>query len=237
MTQHKKSIVSELRALPWWKGMMVAAAMFVGLRWVAPLMFGNSIAGNSVASAMVSISGVFGVMFVVAMGAAWIRAVIARQGRRSIDSLQQSPQQKIVPTGEARPKPIPATTPLSPPRIENIHPDPRARTARWTPELLRELDWKRFEAVTVALFQELGFCTETIDSRAGGGVDIYLYQPDSDAAALVVQCKSLGARDASIRTVWELARAMTRENINDGIFSATGGFADDAMRFASCRSV
>src|SRR5690348_12462002 len=47
-------------------------------------------------------------------------------------------------------------------------------TRKWNPELLKHLDWRRFEELCAAYFEALGFSARITRSRAGGGVDIAL---------------------------------------------------------------
>src|SRR5688500_7244652 len=48
----------------------------------------------------------------------------------------------------------------------------RPAGAPWTPELLKQLEWRRFEELCAAYFEILGFRAD-LASGAGGGISLY----------------------------------------------------------------
>src|SRR3954464_6923869 len=60
----------------------------------------------------------------------------------------------------------------------------RARfdTARWSLDLLKHLEWRRFEELCAAYFEALGFKAEISQTRVGGAVDIGLCAAGADKA-------------------------------------------------------
>src|SRR6185295_7799365 len=49
-------------------------------------------------------------------------------------------------------------------------------TAQWTPELLKQIERRRFEQLCAAYFEALGLRADVVPAGPGGGVDINLYQ-------------------------------------------------------------
>src|SRR5919204_2599092 len=63
----------------------------------------------------------------------------------------------------------------------------RFNTASWSLELLKHLEWRRFEELVAAYFEALGFTAQISHSRANGAVDIGLCAAGADKAAIIVQ--------------------------------------------------
>lgn len=66
-------------------------------------------------------------------------------------------------------------------------------------ELLRKIEWRRFEHVCETIFKELGLRTETIPFGADGGIDIKIYNEDSTHPDAIVQCKAWNNRQAGVK--------------------------------------
>lgn len=60
----------------------------------------------------------------------------------------------------------------------------------WTLKLIQDLEWKRFEELSVAYYLEKGIRAETTPLGADGGIDIKLYQDNSGKATTIIQCKA-----------------------------------------------
>src|SRR3954466_3918134 len=50
-------------------------------------------------------------------------------------------------------------------------------TERWSLELLKHLEWRRFEELCVAYFEALGFSAQISHSRTDGAVELGLWAP------------------------------------------------------------
>ena len=90
--------------------------------------------------------------------------------------------------------------------------DARARvdTARWTPELLKQLDWQRFEQLCAAYFEAQG----------------------TERASIVVQCQPWNAYRVGIKPVHGLLGAMAAANVAQGVLVTSGRFTQEARDFA-----
>lgn len=105
-------------------------------------------------------------------------------------------------------------------------------TSRWTIDLLRALEWHRFELLCRAYFEARGFTATTTRFGADGGVDINLYRGDSTAPAALVQCKAWNKYKVGIKPVRELIGVMAIENVSKGALITTGEFTNEAQDLA-----
>jgi restriction system protein len=89
----------------------------------------------------------------------------------------------------------------------------------WSPAVLHLIEWRRFEALVEALFQQSGFRTESQSHGADEGVDIWLYM-DSDGpkAINLVQCKHWQSKRVGVDKVRELAGVLANKNTQRGQF-------------------
>ena len=106
-------------------------------------------------------------------------------------------------------------------------------TAKWTPELLKRLEWRRFEETCAAYFEVLGFTTTITPSRAGGSVDIALCAAGADTASILVHCKPWDAYRVGIKSLKELRAAMTTAGIGEGVLATSSRFTQEAVDFAA----
>ena len=108
----------------------------------------------------------------------------------------------------------------------------RVDTAQWTPELLKQIEWRRFEELCAAYFQALGFRTDVVPAGAGGGVDINLYEQGAERASTLVQCQPWNAYRVGIKPVRGLLGAMASGNVGEGVMVTSGKFTQEARDFA-----
>jgi restriction system protein len=105
-------------------------------------------------------------------------------------------------------------------------------TARWTPELLKRLEWRRFEELCAAYFEALGFSADLAGAGPDGGATINLYEQGSANASILVQCSPWNAYRVGIKPVRKLRRAMTSGNVGEGVLVTSGKFTREARDFA-----
>jgi restriction system protein len=108
----------------------------------------------------------------------------------------------------------------------------KVSTAQWTPELLKQLEWRRFEELCAAYFETLGFRTDVL-SGAGGGVDINLYAHGAERASTIVQCQPWNAYRVGIKPVRGLLGAMASGNVAEGVLVTSGKFTQEARDLAN----
>ncbi|CAI09759.1 putative endonuclease [Aromatoleum aromaticum EbN1] len=118
---------------------------------------------------------------------------------------------------------IASGAPLRPPR-----PD------AWSLDVLDRVEWKRFEDLCCAFYREKGIRAETTRLGADGGIDIHLFQDDTDPtrATAIVQCKAWN-KPVGVKEVRELRGVMAHEKVDKAFFMAPNGYTDDARAFAT----
>lgn len=105
-------------------------------------------------------------------------------------------------------------------------------TRKWTPQLLKQLEWRRLEELCAAYFQALGFRTSIAQSAADGGVDIHLIAQGAERASIVVQCKGWDAYRVGIKAARELRSAMALAKVGEGVLVTSGRFTQEAIDYA-----
>jgi restriction system protein len=110
---------------------------------------------------------------------------------------------------------------------------PPVRPITWNFAVFEAIEWRRFEAVVEALFEQAGFQTKSQSHGADEGVDIWLYsrsQPGSPVS--IVQCKHWQGRRVGVDKIRELRGVMAAHDIQRGQFATTSTFTADAVEFA-----
>jgi restriction system protein len=105
-------------------------------------------------------------------------------------------------------------------------------TRKWTAQLLKQLEWRRFEELCAAYFQALGFRTNIAQSGPDGAVDIHLVAEGAQTASIVVQCKAWDAYRVGIKAARELRSAMASAKAGEGVLLTSGRFTQEAVDFA-----
>ncbi|WP_293367430.1 restriction endonuclease [Nevskia sp.] len=112
--------------------------------------------------------------------------------------------------------------------------EPASKPTVWSLELIRSLDWKRFEELVAAYWRACDYRAETTGRGADGGVDVLLYKPSNPEQVLgVIQCKSRADQDIGVSIVRELFGVMHHTKASLGVLATTSGFTVDARAFAN----
>jgi restriction system protein len=107
------------------------------------------------------------------------------------------------------------------------------RSGQFSVDLLKELEWKRFEQLVEGYFGQTGWRTRPNRTGADGGVDVHLFRPDQDKVAAVVQCKAWNAYTVGVKPVRELFGVMAADGVPEGFFVTTGEYTGEARSFAT----
>ena len=105
-------------------------------------------------------------------------------------------------------------------------------TRRWNTELLKQLEWRRFEEVCAAYYETLGFAVGTSGAGTPAGVDIVIRDQDAKTQS-IARCKAWDAYRVGPKAVRELRRAMNAAKIADGMLLTSGRFTYDAVNLAA----
>ena len=110
----------------------------------------------------------------------------------------------------------------------------RARLdTRWTAELLKQLEWRRFEELCVAYYEALGFTTRISKAGADGGVDIMLHPQGATAASSIARCKAWDAYRVGVKAVQELRAVMVSAGVGEAVLLTSGRFTQAALDLAA----
>ena len=101
--------------------------------------------------------------------------------------------------------------------------------AQCTPELLKRLEWRRFEKLCAAYFEEVGFRADLALAGAGG-VSINLYEQGARHACVLVQCRPWTAHRVGIKPVRALRGAMASHNVGEGVLVTSGHAGSARLR-------
>ena len=94
-------------------------------------------------------------------------------------------------------------------------------TRQWNPELLKQLEWRRFEEVCAAYYESLGFAVGTSGGGTPAGVDIVIRDKAAKTQS-IARCKAWDAYRVGPKAVRELRRAMDAAKIADGTLLTAG---------------
>jgi restriction system protein len=111
-------------------------------------------------------------------------------------------------------------------------------TSTWSLELLKCLDWKRFEELCTWYFQESGHTAKVTGAGADGGVDIWIYDAaDAGTVSGVAQCKAWTDKQVGVKEVRELFGVMNHVGCRYGVFFGMSGFTIEARSFAANKEI
>jgi restriction system protein len=107
----------------------------------------------------------------------------------------------------------------------------------WSIELLQQIEWKLFEDLSAAFYQEKGIRAELTKLGADGGIDIKLYQDDSGKPTSLVQCKAWNSKQVGVKEIREFLGVLSHEKIAKGFYMASGVYSIDAKEFAKLNGI
>lgn len=225
MARRKRSnegLISVLLELPWQVSAVLAVVAFIALKWMVPLWFKSP--------ALISLAHVIsGFAIWVAVGLLAISVISYLSHRKSTDfySKQNIPKYSHPQHEREVKKSIAAANAI----LDRMKVPQIVKPTNWSIDLLRSLEWKRFEMLAAEYFRVLGKQVETISHGADGGIDARIYANESGALEYAVQCKAWNSA-VGIKPVRELFGVMSHESAGKGIFISTSTFTEDAKSFA-----
>lgn len=244
----KEAPIETLFKAPWWISVAIGGAVFVVLKWIVPASAASNAILKPLASMLSGLAWLFsGVFFFVgllslarekfsapksskladwqpaepAVGAQTDGGWQSRVAQYGVQGQAEPQQDRVLETWEASIAGAPST----------------AKPTEWSIELLRDLEWKRFEDVCQKFYALKGIKSETTPLGPDGGIDIRLYQDGADKPTSIVQCKAWGERNVGIKPVRELLGVMAHEKIEKAFFMASGNFTDEAKAFAQSNRI
>lgn len=106
----------------------------------------------------------------------------------------------------------------------------------WSLKLIQDLEWKRFEELCVAYYNEKGIRAVMTDLGADGGIDIKLYQDGTGKPTSITQCKAWASK-VGVKQIREFLGVMTHEKISKGFYMTSNSFTDDAKDTAKVNNI
>lgn len=251
--KRSESLVEMLLESPWQVSVIFGVVVFIGLKWILPAIAASNMFLKPVAAGFAQMAWLFsGVFFLIAA------VVFAIQQARRPKEPAEIPDVGRNRRAEARPAPyrinqsvrgssgqltpgagfVPESLDAAVQATTTMNGDAtKPKPSAWTIELLRELEWKRFEDLCQKFYEKKGIRSETTPLGPDGGIDVRLYQDDSGRATSVVQCKAWGDRFVGVKPVRELLGVMTHEKIGKAFFMTSGFYSDEAKALAKANRI
>lgn len=107
----------------------------------------------------------------------------------------------------------------------------------WTLKLIQEIEWKKFEELSTAYYQEKGIRAESTSLGADGGIDIKLYQDDTGNPTSLVQCKAWTNKQVGVKEIREFLGVLTHEKIAKGFYMTSGEYSIEAKGTATANKI
>lgn len=103
----------------------------------------------------------------------------------------------------------------------------------WTLDLLKRLEWHRFEQVVAVYHRLQGNRAELTAFGADGGIDVEVYRPSEVTPFLLIQCKAWAHEPVGVALIRELFGVAAARRIPGTAFHTTSSYTSDARGFAS----
>lgn len=106
----------------------------------------------------------------------------------------------------------------------------------WSIELIKSIDWKRFEDLCSAYFTEKKIRNTQTSLGADDGIDLFLYEHNLPSPTAIVQCKR-HTGVIGVTLIREFVGVMHHHKIHRGYFITTSSFNRAAIEFASSNNL
>ena len=238
-----ESFLQVLLASSWQVSVGLGVAVFVALKWVLPTIAGSNMFLKPISAAASNVAWLFAGAFFLIGAVVFAKEKSIKGKLRVVEpSLNDDAAHRLTPQEPTGAKYVGAT-PSDPGIPSGSQGEPIERVAptskptEWSIDLIRDLEWKRFEDVCQQFYETKGIRSETTALGPDGGIDIRLYQDDSGQATAIVQCKAWGERFVGVKPVRELLGVMTHEKIGKAFFMTSGSYSDDAKAIAQANRI
>lgn len=244
----RTSTVEDLLDLPWQVSAGFGIAVLIVLKGIVPAIVSGNIYLQPLLAAVSGAAWLFSGAFFLIAAIVFAKEKIAKGktqatepaiGSRAISRKERQEPAYSPPASANQANQNPHPEILGQPRIDDreMPGGSRAKPAEWSLEVIRDLEWKRFEDVCQQFYEKKGIRSDTTDLGPDGGIDIRLYQDDSGRPTSVVQCKALGGRYVGVKPIRELLGVMTHEKIGKAFFMTSGSYSDDAKAVAQANRI
>lgn len=101
----------------------------------------------------------------------------------------------------------------------------------WTLEFINSLDWIVYESLCSHYFNAIGVKNNETGLGADGGVDLFLFENNSDNPTAIVQCKR-SSNPIKLGMLREFYGVMHQQKVTKGYFFTTNKFYQTSIKFA-----
>lgn len=108
---------------------------------------------------------------------------------------------------------------------------------QWDDQVLKIIEWRRFEKVTKEFLSLTGFVATETKTGADGGVDIRVHRVGNPEAIGIIQCKAWHTYKVGIKVVRELFGIMAADRIKMGMIITSGDFTGEAVEFGTANKL
>jgi len=122
------------------------------------------------------------------------------------------------------------------PAVTSTSPVPVPEPVKLTSELLRRLEWKRFELLVQRDLEARGVRVESTGVGVEGGVDLHLYRGDEVQPYGFVQCHAHAGRPVTVDQLTAFFALMTASPV-EATFVTSGTFSPGAQAWAQTKGV
>ena len=182
------------------------------------------------------VASLLSVIAVIAAAAIILYLLIVRWRRNNARSVTQSAPDAKTQTESGNRTPSKAASAYSDAFAQGLE-DPHAADAAsslktWSLELIRKLEWKRFEMLCAGFYEAKGYRPQTTRTGADGGIDILLYRKAGPEVFGIVQCKAWNTQPVGVKPARELYGVKAAENMPLAVFITSCDYTEDAKTFA-----
>jgi len=240
----KESALESLFALPWWvSGFLAGAALFSPeiLSLMFPVEQGQagSMVGTAIVMAAKSLSPYLAAALCMMALIVLIRGIYT-QRRGAAAPWTPQPVSSRNARNHEKQSHVQASTSKAeePARIYQDEIEVAGEKAiNWSLELLQSLDWKRFEELCAALFDDMSLTARNTQLGADDGIDIELYDTHApDTLVAIAQCKAW-SKPVGVKEIREFYGVMIVTRVSRAYFVTTSTFTNDARKYSTLSEV
>lgn len=223
MSRRDAHLLTLLLDSPWWISAAFASVSYVALRWLLPMWAIENVYIKLIVQSLSPLAVPVAVFFLLLAVLAAFRRGVLLPGRSRLRAGAHSSQRRGPDVAaEERPFPDLPTKPM-PHRVDV--------------DLLKIMDWKRFEELAAEYFRARGFIAHTFKAGADGGVDIKVHKKDTLDTVAFVQCKAWRSKPVGVKEIRAFFGAMVADAAPRGIFMTTSDFTQEAVDFAVANKI
>jgi len=219
---------------PWWVSVALGFCAYIAFHAIVPALLGANryLAGLTMASREFAWVPAIAFCFL-----GLLSFIKARFGGQPVAETARAPRHRPVASAKAGP----AASPTIKEAPDGAAPwgaasAPQPRPQSWSLEALALLEWKRFELLCVAYYEQLGFTVETVPHGADGGIDATLYRQGMAQPMALVQCKAWRS-PVKVEPVRALGGVMHQHKIRRGVFWSLSGYSGEAKKYAAAADI